>query len=108
MPPPHVIGGHSVEQFRIYEAMETGSIPVIEASPATQLSLPPEYFLSPMLFVMDWEMVVDSMLDMVANATALLARQHELTRWYQQFMEVSVCACVYVCVRVCLVYEQQQ
>lgn len=42
--------GHSVEQFRIYEAIEAGSIPILElADGYTASHVPPEYARHPCL-----------------------------------------------------------
>jgi hypothetical protein len=79
--------GQSVEQFRIYEAIESGSIPIIarEGSYSAE-RLPPEYHSSPMVFVETWEDVVPTMLALEKDLGALLDRQTRLMHWYHNFM----------------------
>ena len=44
--------GHSAEQFRIYEAIEAGAIPVLELNNGyLRKAMPPSYFESGILFV---------------------------------------------------------
>ena len=79
--------GQSVEQFRIYEAIESGSIPIIarEGTYAAE-RLPPEYLSSPMVFVETWEEVVAAMKTLEADLDGLLRRQIDLLRWYHNYM----------------------
>jgi len=83
--------GHSVEQFRIYEAIESGSIPVMELH-STKIHgylaqhLPPEYINSPMLLLNSWDDVVPEMLKLWRDPEALLKRQKALLVWYDHFM----------------------
>lgn len=83
--------GHSVEQFRIYEAIESGSIPVMELH-STKVQgylaqhLPPEYINSPMLLLDRWSDVVPEMMKLWRDPEALLKRQKALLEWYDHFM----------------------
>ena len=83
--------GHSVEQFRIYEAIESGSIPVMELHSTKvhgylEQHLPPEYITSPMLLLDSWSDVVPEMLKLWRDPEALRKRQKDLLEWYDHFM----------------------
>jgi len=79
--------GHSVEQFRIYEAIESGSIPVMEKK-GDYLSqhLPPEYMESPMLLLDSWDDVVPKMTELWSNPQALRQKQLDLISWFDKYM----------------------
>ena len=80
--------GHSVEQFRIYEAIESGSIPVMELKDGYLAQhLPPEYINSPMLLVENWSDVLAEMLKLWNDPPALLKRQQALIAWYDGYMQ---------------------
>lgn len=101
--------GNSVEQYRIYEAIEVGSIPVIcQDNGHAKERLPPEFHVrpapwpavdralpsrgdephrvscqeSPILFVDDWKDAPAAMMAAAANPDALLRRQQELLTWW--------------------------
>jgi len=84
---PTFIQGNSVEQYRIYEALESGSIPVIahEGQYARQ-RLPPAFFDSPILFVSDWKDAPKAMMNLWNNPAELLSRQESLIRWYDDYV----------------------
>eukprot|EP00050_Salpingoeca_kvevrii_P009771 m.4693 g.4693 ORF g.4693 m.4693 type:complete len:561 (-) comp2445_c0_seq1:43-1725(-) len=83
--------GHSIEQYRIYEAIESGSIPVMEREGTyAEERLPPEYFSSPMLFVDDWAQVPQVLSDLARDPLALLQRQVDMLAWYDHFMSAKV------------------
>lgn len=81
--------GHSIEQFRLYEAIEAGSIPILALEGGcpggcpsyAKDRMPPEYFDSPIIVVQDWDTVVDVMLLYDSNSTMLLERQKALAKW---------------------------
>jgi hypothetical protein len=77
-----------VEQFRIYEALEAGAIPVLsyEAGYLAQ-HMPKEYLESPMLILNSWESLVDEMLAVLSDPVKLDARQQAAMRWYQDYMQ---------------------
>eukprot|EP00051_Salpingoeca_urceolata_P000682 m.35301 g.35301 ORF g.35301 m.35301 type:complete len:544 (-) comp10911_c0_seq2:62-1693(-) len=78
--------GHSVEQFRIYEAIEAGSIPVVERDGQYAVEhLPPAYFSSPIVFVETWD-------DLPALLPTLdpKQRQIDLMQWYERYMADKV------------------
>ena len=79
--------GHSVEQFRLYEAMEAGAIPVMELrGEYLRTKLPADYFQSGILFVDNWEMVPEAMAKLGADVAALDDRQKKLRDWYAMYM----------------------
>ena len=81
--------GHSVEQFRIYEAIESGSIPVMDLKDGYLAEhLPPAYMDSPMLLLTDgWDSVVDEMQRLWDNPAELRKRQQALITWYDDYMK---------------------
>ena len=81
--------GHSVEQFRIYEAIESGSIPVMDLKDGyLSQHLPPAYMDSPMLLLTDgWDSVVDEMQRLWDNPAELRRRQQALIKWYDDYMK---------------------
>ncbi|EGD81293.1 hypothetical protein PTSG_11330 [Salpingoeca rosetta] len=83
--------GNSIEQFRIYEAIEVGSIPVIcmEGKYARE-RLPPEMFESPILLVDDWSEAPQAMMEVYSDPAALLARQMALAAWYDAYMRARI------------------
>jgi hypothetical protein len=79
--------GHSVEQFRLYEAMEAGAIPVMELrGEYLRTKLPPDYFESGIMFVDNWEMAPEAMVTLGADLAALDERQKKLRGWYATYM----------------------
>jgi hypothetical protein len=90
--------GHSIEQFRLYEAIESGSIPILAMEGDCPSGcpnyaaerLPPEYFASPMVIVQDWDEVVNKLHELQSNQTALLERQAALQRWYVDYMHTKI------------------
>lgn len=79
--------GHSVEQFRIYEAIEAGAIPVMDLKDGYLAQhLPAPYLDSPILLLNGWDTVVDEMTRLWQDPKALLERQQKLLRWYDEFM----------------------
>lgn len=78
--------GHSVEQFRIYEAIEAGAIPVMEMTPKIRSKFPATYFDSGMLFVQKWDDVPADMLALTKDAATIRARQQRVQEWYKTFM----------------------
>jgi hypothetical protein len=83
--------GNSVEQYRIYEALECGSIPVISMDRGyTVQRMSKEYLESPMVFVEDWAEAPRAMADIAKDPAALLARQQAVWSWYQLYMRAKV------------------
>lgn len=81
------VQGHNVEQFRIYEAIEAGAIPVLSHDEGfLREHMPPEYLSSPMLLLERWEDLVDAMVKLSASPEALDQRQKELRTWYDDYM----------------------
>ena len=76
-----------MEQFRIYETLEAGAIPVLARdSGDLETHVPPEYLESPMLILDDWEDALETMAALTQNATVLDKRQADMQRWYHDFM----------------------
>jgi len=83
--------GRSLDTFRLYESIESGSIPVIElAGGYARQHLPAEYFDSPILFVETWEAAPAMMMELVKDTGALIDRQKKLKEWYNGFMKKVV------------------
>eukprot|EP00911_Craspedida_sp_UC1_P002860 UC1_evm1s2094 len=83
--------GHSVEQFRIYEAIEAGAIPVLELNgDYLKDHLPPEYFESPILFLDKWEDLMPTLRDLMRDEKRLRQRQLDLLDWYDRYMRWQV------------------
>jgi len=101
--------GHNPECFRLYEAMEAGSIPVIsvdrdyrrhrcknslrrmlkfavpavEAGKATSIT-------TPIVILRSWDELFPRLDDLLRNRTELDERQAALGLWYRKFMESTV------------------
>ena len=77
-----------MEQYRIYEALECGSIPVIAREDGySKERLPPEFHVSPaFLFVDDWTDAPAAMNAIVMEPHKLLERQAALAQWYFNYM----------------------
>jgi hypothetical protein len=87
-------GGRNIDQFRIYEAIECGSIPVLalEDGLATK-SLAPNYMTSPMVFVARWDASVFLKLaSMEQNRKELKTRQTGLQTWYNALQDDTLVA----------------
>lgn len=83
--------GRALDTFRIYEALESGAIPIIElAGGYAREHLPPHYFDSPMIFVENWETAPAEMMKLVGDSTALLAKQKAVQAWYDSMMRKVV------------------
>jgi 23S rRNA A2030 N6-methylase RlmJ len=80
--------GHSIEQYRIYEAIEAGAIPVLEDRDGyLRMKLPPEYFKnSGLLFVDSWDDAPTAMQQLVTNTKGLDRRQQTVSQWYAVYM----------------------
>ena len=90
--------GHSIEQFRFYEAIESGSIPIMAMEghcPGgcpnyAAERLPAEYLQYPVVVIQDWDTLIATMIELESNQTALLQRQLDLRKWYQTFMHNKI------------------
>lgn len=79
--------GHNVEQFRIYEAIEAGAIPILSHDEGfLKDHMPPEYLASPMLILDQWEDLVGAMVALNKDPAALDQRQADMKRWYEDYM----------------------
>lgn len=50
----------------------------------------PEYFESPMVIIDNWDTLVETMIRLERNQTALLERQIQLREWYYHFMHSKI------------------
>ena len=91
--------GHNPECFRLYEAVESGSIPIVVLSDQHPLVLndthPCKDSLrhwrnSPIVFLQSWDDLYPTLKDMLNNASALDQRQAELQSWYKRKMSMIV------------------
>jgi len=86
--------GHNPECFRLYEAVEAGSIPVISLDKdyrqhkcKDSLS---HWLYSPVVIVESWNEVIPTMQKLLEEPEALDKRQEDLRVWYEQFMRSAV------------------
>ena len=80
-----------MEQFRLYEALQVGSIPIIHRNGGeVEQHLPPEVLASPILFVDSWQEAMDSMVNLHNNPALLLKTQLKLVAWYRDYLQVRV------------------
>jgi len=91
--------GHNPECFRLYEAVESGSIPIVVLSDQHPLNSndthPCKDSLhhwrdSPIVFLQSWDDLYPTLKDMLNNASALDQRQAELQSWYKRKMSMIV------------------
>ena len=84
--------GHAMETFRLWEALQSGSIPVLQhppkADPACGHSLA-GFMLNaggiepPLVFVQDWGELPELMREAGANVAAYQDRQDRMLRWHR-------------------------
>lgn len=86
--------GHNPECFRLYEAVEAGSIPVIsldthykEHKCKDSLS---HWLDSPIIIVDSWNEVIATLQKLLEDPDALDMRQADLRAWYRQYMSMAV------------------
>jgi hypothetical protein len=81
--------GNSIDQFRIYEAIESGSIPVVALENGlANKTLAPGTMASPMIFIVQWE--PDTFVQLAAmerDVAGIAARQNALQTWYQRLLD---------------------
>lgn len=82
--------GHNIEQYRLYESIEAGAIPVVDLNSSVG-NFPPAYMQSPMLFVSTWDDAIPTMLRLWSSPGGeLQRRQSALAQWYASFMHDKV------------------
>jgi hypothetical protein len=117
-----VVAGHNIEQFRFYEAMSVGTIPVLARS-ETHVALAPALRHSPAIFVESWDTLSDELEALLAfvrgcggivlgvglfvflfvgskrcrDPRALLARQRDMVLWYHAYMHANFAALDALC-----------
>lgn len=88
--------GHNPECFRLYEAVEAGSIPIVALDTAYQNhpcrdALQP-WASAPVVWLNSWEELPQRLLELGRPTTTLDAQQAALRTWYDTFMRTSVAA----------------
>lgn len=86
--------GNNMDQFRIYEAIESGSIPVIALEHGlANKTLAPRTMASPIVFVSQWKPNTFTQLaEMERDARALAVRRKALQQWYQTLLDETLTA----------------
>ena len=86
--------GHNFESFRLYEAVEAGSIPVIsldkdykEHKCKDSLS---HWLDSPIIIIESWNEVIPTLQKLLEDPEALDMRQADLRVWYNQYISSAV------------------
>lgn len=86
--------GHNPETFRIFEAAEAGSIPIMDRrTNPTECVNPWRPFLdsnAPVVWIDDWNKVDEVLLSLYAQKDRVLKMQHDLLQWYDRFMRAGV------------------
>eukprot|EP00039_Didymoeca_costata_P004386 m.72980 g.72980 ORF g.72980 m.72980 type:complete len:528 (+) comp12374_c0_seq1:227-1810(+) len=81
--------GHNPDQYRIYEAIVSGCIPVVSQDQMD--TFPPSYKDSGMLVVSnDWTDAPQLMADAIKNKPALDVRQRKLMKWGDHLLNTSM------------------
>jgi len=84
--------GHNPECFRLWEALEAGSIPVVPLGeayhqhPCTDTLLPLRQSAAPIIFVRGWTELPDILKDLNDHPTRADQMQKEALAWYERFM----------------------
>ena len=82
-----------MECYRIYEACEVGSIPIVEdfeseETPSCKHStFPFKQSGAPFIFVKSWDNIESLLEHYLKDKKALQQRQRDLLEWYQKFKE---------------------
>ena len=91
--------GHNYECFRMWEAAEAGSIPVLvanETSPfggkvnVTGCSLHPDVMKAPFIWATDVHDAWEQMHELFNDTHALNARSREVRAWYNRYMTLTI------------------
>lgn len=86
--------GHNPETFRIFEACEAGSIPIVDfSSYANSCENPWSPFLksqAPFIWLENWDDIVNVLLVLRSDPERVLAMQKEVITWYAKFMKSSM------------------
>eukprot|EP00039_Didymoeca_costata_P005204 m.79395 g.79395 ORF g.79395 m.79395 type:complete len:388 (+) comp12713_c0_seq1:565-1728(+) len=80
--------GHNPDQYRLYEAIVTGSIPVITESQLDAFA--PFYKDAGMVAVPDWQSAPKILADLLSNPDELDARQQQLMKWATNMLQNSI------------------
>ena len=85
-------GGHNPESYRIFEAIEAGSIPIVARDAEYRRHSCGDAFApiiksgAPLVFVDDWVMLYNEIRNLVKSPEMLAERQRRLREWYEGFM----------------------
>uniref|UniRef100_A0A7S1XDT6 RXYLT1 C-terminal domain-containing protein n=2 Tax=Compsopogon caeruleus TaxID=31354 RepID=A0A7S1XDT6_9RHOD len=85
--------GHNPESYRIFEAIEAGSIPVIALDQAylSHACGDPLWRYretgSPIIFIDRWQDIPRVLRELISNPAALANRQEAVVKWYREFMK---------------------
>jgi hypothetical protein len=87
--------GHNPECFRIFEAIEAGSIPVVVLddeydSHPCQKSFFPILGAAPLVVLSTWDHFEEHIQELLRDPVALDRQQISLQRWYADFMRIRV------------------
>lgn len=89
--------GHNPESFRIWEAIEAGSIPVISIADVSYKNHPCKGSLhrmldsgAPIVILNKWDELFPTIDALLSNQTALNERQQALQLWYKRFMDKMI------------------
>eukprot|EP00039_Didymoeca_costata_P009045 m.119843 g.119843 ORF g.119843 m.119843 type:complete len:451 (-) comp14336_c0_seq2:446-1798(-) len=84
--------GHNMEQYRIYEAMECGSIPVLALENGLlNQTISPALLNSPMVFVPEWDRETFTTLAMMeSDSVAIQERRLQISAFYKHFLRQTL------------------
>jgi hypothetical protein len=86
--------GHNPETFRLYEASEAGSIPIVDFTETTGACLNPwKPFLesgAPFVWVRDWSDIVNLLTVLRNDPKKIIEMQQAVQKWYHTFMKRSI------------------
>lgn len=86
--------GNNPECYRIYEAVEAGSIPVTVLGKNYQNHVCKgsidDWVDSPMIILKSWDDLVETMNDYMTHPKALAKRQYNMMVWYKEYMHRTI------------------
>jgi hypothetical protein len=86
--------GHNPECFRLYEAVESGSIPVVATDEYYRNHQCKDSLIhwlsSPIIVLESWSELMSTLQQLLEEPEALDKRQAELRAWYDDYMRSSV------------------
>ena len=83
--------GHNPECFRLYEAVESGSIPIVVQTEHHACKDSLHYWRdSPIIFLQKWDDLFPTIENLLEDMAALNQRQADLQKWYKNKMSMIV------------------